>query len=183
MGAPFSNLRSKLDRAIVAYLQGAGVANSIFPANRSGDIDISDGPVVIVRSHSGVPEASNGGVWRFRVEVGIHASAGPQPADANDQTERISLDGVLAATGDALCMQYDGTGDYQATADQITFAARQSAQLAGATNPDLADFTLQWWGVSGLDGGNPRIDGTSADTNVFKEIMVFEAVCCASNVS
>lgn len=185
MGAPFSNLRSKLDRAVAAYLiaQKVGTGTNVFPANRSGDIDLAEGPVIIVRSHSGTPEHPLGGIWRFRVEVSIHGSAAPQPTDTSDQTERLALDQMTAQAGDALGQSADDMQSYQATADGITAAAQASAVVANSNNADLVDFTLQFWGVAGLDGGNPRAQGAPMDTTVFKEFMDFEAVCCASNVS
>lgn len=193
MAAPFYNLRSKLDRAIVAYLQTEGVADNIYTALNSTakDIDISTSPAVFVRSHTGRVYTENpySGVYVYQVEVCAEGSAAAQPEDKNPEEARMQLDEVFSGTVDALMYSDANDGSpFLFTADAITAAGRAlatnpNAQIA-ANNADMVDFTCQAWSPSdpAFDGGNPRAEG-GADTTVWKEIANFQAVCCASNVS
>lgn len=184
MGAPYSKLRSKLDRALVAYLTAQGVANTVLPARSSSTLDVSNGPVVVVRSHSGRPEAAPAaGIWRFQVEIAVYGEAAPAPANADPDAQRFSLDDVFGATVDALMQSADLGQSLDATTAAVNAAGRALAQSSNATvaadNADMADFTLQFWIPTGLDAGNPK--GDDQET-VWKEIATFEAVANCFNV-
>lgn len=189
MAAPFSTLRSKLDRAIVAWLIQQGVADSVFPANNSGIIQVADGPVVVVRSHSGFPVTADavGGPWQFDIEVGVHGSASPQPEDANQSDQqRYELDQVFAATVDALMQSDVADGQtLQLTADGITSAGQALASVTPVApavnlNLDMVDFACDTWLPPTLDGGNPRVENAPTNTTVWKEIANFKAICRAN---
>jgi hypothetical protein len=195
---PFNQLRSKLDRAIVAYLKTCSiycavpnVTANIYKANWSGDVDASKGPLADVRSHDGVPAltSSQCGVWKFWVQVGIEGPAANQPGQANKGQQSVALDNLTGQMIDALSISTDGT-DYQAAADAITAAGRALAGIAvpGSNPPvyndaDMLAFTCQYWYAGNLTGGNPRDQGGAADTTLWKELASFTAICCASNVS
>lgn len=188
--SPLSNIRSKLDRAVVAYLKSQGVSSYIVPANWSGIVNMDENPIwIVVRSHQGTPTTSLSSVWDFYVEVGVHGPACP-PVDAvNEGQQRVDFDQVFAQMMDALMTtgQPDGPQDLQATADLITQYGRQLAtngdSTSQANNADMVDFTCQYWypPVS-LDGGNPRVQGAEANTTVWKEFATFKAVCSPFNV-
>jgi hypothetical protein len=200
MGAPFNNLRSKNDRAIVAWLvsqlpqralpnKPPGNFTYIFPANWSGEVDLSLGPVVFVKSHSGRPfEGQTGaGVWDFQVEISIVGPAAQQPGEINPWQERVAMDTLLAQTIDALSMSNDGMQTYALTAENISTAGRLLATtgtpMEQAGNADMGDYTCQYWYPALLDGGYPRAEGGAADTTNWKEIAGFRSICCGSNVS
>lgn len=190
MAAPFSNIRSKLDRAVVAYLKFKGVCSYIVPANWSGIVNMDENPVwIVVRSHSGTPTTSLSSIWDFYVEIGVHGPACPPPQTNNEGQQRVDLDAVFAAAMDALMQtgQADGPQDLQATADFISQYGRLLATTGDANsqanNQDMVDFTCQYWypPVS-LDGGNPRVQGAEASTTVWKEFATFKAVVNPYNV-
>lgn len=197
MAAPFNNLRSKLDRACVAYLTGKLPARKnaagqnviyIYPANWSAQMDDSNGPIIRVRSHGGRPseESQLSGNWQFSVQFSVEAPAAQQMNQANPAAQRVSNDAVMAAMCDALATSTDLT-TYQATADAITAAGRAlvgaGSEQEQANNADMADFTLQFWLPTALDGGNPVDESGNANTATWIEHVMFRADCCASNVS
>ena len=190
MGQPFSNIRSKLDRAVVAYLKAAGVCDVINPAMYSSVIDMDASPVwIVVRSHQGTPTTALCNVWDFLVEVGVHGPATPPLNTENEGENRVSFDQVFAGMFDALMQSGQGQAfnqDLQATADLITSNGRALAVSADATiaanNADMADFTCQYWYPPvALDGGNPRVQGAPENTTVWKEFATFKAIVCPYN--
>lgn len=197
MAAPFSFLRDKNDRAVVAWLVSQGVAKAVYPANSNYPLDIADSPIVTVHSHSGKPEPAGvffSGVWRFQTQITVHARAARQPDDKNPVLRRVQLGEVFAAVCDALLQSSDGGQSLDYTSNAISLAGRALATMnipifkdspitIASQNADMADYTCQEWLPSGLDGGNPRADGAPADTQVWKEAIVFESICCTKNVS
>ena len=201
MGAPFSFLRDKNDRAFVAWLQLQGVAKSVWPANSNYPLDISDSPIVTVHSREGKPEPPGlffTGVWRFPTVVTVHARAARQPGEKNPYLRRLAMGAVFAAVVDSLMLSADGqTNDYVSAG--ISAAGRALATnnapihpptdedpnppTIAACNPDMADYTCQDVLMSMLDGGNPHVEGAGKDTNVWKEAIIVDSICCSANVS
>ncbi len=172
MAAPNSNVRSKLDRAIVAYLKGKlPKGTNVYPANSSY---VKKFPCVVVRAHKGHPDVKFSGNWRFQVQIEVSFPAAVQQGQDNPDLNRISLDALFAETVDAL-MQSDNDENLQATATEITNAGR------GLTDSDMGEFTCLFWGETMLDGGNPK-DADGVNPDVFCEIAGFEAVACPRNV-
>lgn len=192
MAAPFGNIRSKLDRAIVAYLQTAGVCDLIYPGQYGGVIPAADDGTtplwVVVRSHQGTEEVLLSGVWRFKVECAVHGPANPQPNQVNLAGQRVSFDSIFSAMHDALMTSEDSNQTLQATADAITDAGRALATTGTdqekQNNADMVDFTCQYWYPPiSLDGGSPRTEGTPGSMTLWKELAVFECIANAFNVS
>ena len=197
--AGFNNLRSKNDRAIVAYLASAlPVRNDaatgkpvlyVFPALWSAELSFANGPILRVRSHSGHPQSETrmGGTYNFQVEICAEGPAVNQDGQQNPADQRLDLDSLLSLAADALSLSGDDGQTLQATADAITDAGRLLATTGTAqqlgNNADMVNYTLQYWYPSLLDGGNPRAEGGAADTTAWKEIIGYEAICCAANVS
>jgi hypothetical protein len=186
MPAPFSCPRSKLDRAIVAYLKSQGVADYVVPAAWSGQLDMDATPVwVVIRSHNGTPETALSNIWHFQVECAVHAPAQLPVNAPNPGANRVALDQVFASMFDAL-MQSGNVQDLQATADLITsngraLATSPDAQQA-ANNADMVDFTcLAWYPPIALDFGHPR-DGGGVDNTTWKEFATFKAIAVPYNV-
>ncbi len=183
------SLRSKLDRAIVAYLQTQGVCDNISPANSSED---SEYPNVTVWCHDGKPSAQYSGSYEFQVMIEMQGKATQQPVapgtdEPNPELQRVKLDELTDGVYEAL-MKEEVTEDTQslrATKDLITAAGRALA-VADATpegiqraenNADMVDFTCQFWMESGITGGRPNVEGAA-----WKEVLQFTARACGSNV-
>lgn len=179
MAASYNNLRSKVNRAICAYLvsQNVGTNANILPA----DSQISKTyPLVTVQGVRGTPAPRNTGDYDIEVHVSVKGSAVivPNPGGANPaQQSRITFDTLLQKTNDALMM----TADNQSliyTAQQITTAAQALAAADAANNGDLANFTCINWFDEGFGMGDPSEEGCS-----WIEVLIFRAVCCASALS
>jgi hypothetical protein len=188
--------RSKCDRAIVAYLQAEGVADNIYPANYSGK---RVAPCVTVLSHSGRPEVSMTGNYRFQVRIRVEGDsvvqpvatpAGQQPLPVNLDAQRVALDAIVVAVHDAM-MQSDNDEDLKATRQAINAAGRALAVAVDGTAPakqkadnnaDMKDFTMTGLYDAGLDGGNPRNSEGAADSSFWAEDILFQAVACGANV-
>ncbi len=177
-----NNIRSKLDRAIVAYLKTKlPSGTNIYPANNSGTKAL---PNITVRSHRGRATIPFDGSWDFLVQIEAHYPAALQPGEANPDALRVAGDLLFDSAIDAL-MQTSNQVDLSETAAQISTAGRllQSVGTAieQANNADMLAFTCQIWANAELDGGNPAQDG-GADTTRWAEIARFNATACPSNV-
>lgn len=169
------SLRSKLDRAIVAYLKSRGVCENVYPANYSQERAF---PNVTVWSHAGSPSPQFTGTYRFRVDVRVQFQAPNQPEEVNPEASRVSVDTITDAVLEALLVT-DTAQDLQATASLITNAGNalavaiddtEEATLRASNNADMAAFTCQQWLEAGLDGGAPSDDGAA-----WAEILSFTA--------
>ncbi len=183
MAEPYSKLRSKLNRAIAAYLvsAGAGGVNDVTPANTVGK---SDYPNTTVRSTLSKVEVAFTGLRRISVQISIKGSAVNAVNEPNKDVSRVNFDTRVATTEDAL-MQTDDDQTLLATADNITAAGRalavpadgsDAAALIAANNADMVDFTCQAWYEAGNGDGEASDPGCS-----WEEILMFEALCSPSN--
>ena len=176
MAAPFNRIRSKLNRAIVAYLieQGCGSADDTFPENTQA---IRSYPNTTVRAGVATPTVLNTGIRSIPVHIRIRGSASEDPEkkdDANDP--RTLFDARLSVVYDAL-MQSDNGRNLKATATAITDAGRALAVSDPTNNADMADFTCQQWVDGGEGDGAPDGEG-----NAWEEILIFNTICSPSNV-
>lgn len=185
MPAPFSNLRSKLNRAIAAYLvnAGCGSIDDILPANATVSIGY---PNTVINSRGGVPEIPMTGIYRVTVYIQVRGTATDANGEPNLQAGRIAFDQRVAQTYDAL-MQGDNGIDLTYTAAQINAAGRglatpfdnsPAAISLAKNNSDMVDFSIvgNGWYDKGFGDGEPDEEGCA-----WMEVMIFEAVCCASN--
>jgi hypothetical protein len=185
MLAPFNNVRSKLNRAIVAYLINCGNCGGpgdIFPANSGLPKTF---PNTIVKATIAKPEPNFTGSYRIPVWIKVRGSAGSNNQNTDLDAQRFQFDQRLGFTQDNLMM----TSDQQTllyTAQQITACGRalvnpidqSAASLQFAkNNADMADFTCQNWYDDGMGDGEPDEEGCD-----WVEIFQFIAVCCGSNV-
>ena len=195
MAEPFNRLRSKLNRAIAAYLLNpnaylavpdaslvpCGAKDDILPANA---ITPNTYPNTTVQATLSKVEVPLTGLRRISVHLSIKGSAVQEVGEPNPEQKRVEFDQRIANTYDAL-MQSDDGQSLRATARAITAAGRALAvpvdntaaalQLA-ANNADMADFTCQAWFDSGEGDGMANAEGCS-----WEEILMFEALCSASN--
>lgn len=172
---PFNRLRSKLNRAIAAYLvsAGAGSADDVSPANSRQSKGY---PNTTVRATIAKPEVPLTGIRRITVHISVKGSAVQENSETSEEAAREAFDQRLAQTADAL-MQSDDGRTIRATAAAITAAGRQLAVDNPTDHADMADFTCQAWYDGGEGDAPPDEVGTS-----WEEILIFEAVCSASNV-
>jgi hypothetical protein len=180
----YHKTRSKLNRAICAYLVsvGAGGPEDTVPANSGG----SQGyPNTTVHATLSKPEILLTGIRRITTHVSIKGSAVVAVGEPNADVARKNFDDRVAAVEDAL-MQSDDGQSLRATAVAITAAGRalatpvdispEAAQFA-ANNADMVDFSCQAWYDGGEGDGVPEGEGCA-----YNEILIFEAVCSDRNV-
>lgn len=186
MAAPYSNLRSKLDRAICAFLvdQGCGSQESIVPF---ASLESAGYPNTEVHSVISKPDPDFSGNRRIQVHVTIQGSATKDPNNPTSQSPRVEFDKRVAQTIDALMQTDDNGQSLRATAVLITAAGRALAVAADATpeaiqfaadNADMVDFTCQMW--LDVSEGDGEIDADDEGCS-WKEVAVFEALASPSN--
>ena len=202
------SLRSKCDRAVVAYLQSKGVCQNIYPALYSLPRAL---PNVTVLCHSGRREVPLTGNYRFQLRNRVENSAVIQPIPAapggqplppaNTDIQRLQIDAATEAVYIAMMgatQIQNGTYVYdenslKATAQAITSAGRalavdasngaDPAQVQRAkNNADMVDFTILALYETGLDGGNPKHADGASDVTFWAEDLLFEIEACDSNV-
>lgn len=173
MSAPFSNLRSKLARAVVAHLieSDAGTAADVLPFNAKGHKSL---PNTTVIARAGRPEAQFTGNYRVLLHIVVRGRSAQAVGDADLTRARREFDDRVAKTYDAMMQGADETLRYTAAA--ITTAAHAKAAASPATDADLADFTALWLQDMGFGDGEPD------EAGYWEEILAFEVVCCASAV-
>jgi len=174
----YHNLRSKLDRAVVAYLisVGAGSDKDTFPAN---SIESTEYPLTVAQTLGGIPDPVLVGNYKMRIAVSVKGSVSKFIDDTNDQAARMAHDERVSDVFDAL-MQSDDDRTLRATARLINAAGRALAMYPvdiAAHNADMADFTIIQW----LDGGFG--DGKSDEAGCdWIETLYFDVIACPSNV-
>ena len=176
MAAPFNRIRSKLNRAIVAYLiqKGCGTAADTFPENSQA---IKGYPVTTVRAGVAIPEPVLTGNRRVDILITVKGQALKDPNKPDDiSTARVAFDNRLALVGDALTQSDDGR-TLRATAVLITAAGRALAVSDPEGNADMADFTVMLWLDAGEGDVSPDEQGTA-----WQEGLKFSALCAPSNV-
>ncbi len=179
MPAPvFYNTRSQAARAIVAFLiqEGAGTVNDTFPLNFRG---IKELPNTVV--HPAIfKEIEEGcGTYQGQVLVKIRSSASENPGNTANEVARPFFDDRSAKVLAKLRQSDDGQS-LQYTADGITDAGRalktSTDRKVAAVNPDMDQFTCQYWRFVGFGDGEP--DGEGA---WWEEILIFEIICNSSD--
>lgn len=180
MSAPYGNIRSKLSRAMAAYLisltnASIGTANDIFPQFSEAQKSY---PNTVCRTVQGTPEPPLSGDYICKVQIHVRGSATPPTGTTDLNSIRATFDARVAATHDAF-MVTDALGvNLDATAVAITIAGRALAVSDPTNNADMVDFTLIMWNDAGFAEGQPDDQGTA-----WEEVFVFEALACGYNVS
>jgi hypothetical protein len=179
MASPFSNLQSKLERAIVAYLisKGCGTSNDIVPF----EYEITRKSLMTtVNTGIAVPDVQFTGNYRIPVVVSVQASASEEPNATNPAAQRLAFDARVALTGDMLVQTGNGQ-NLQATATDINAAGRALATTGSAqdqtNNADMGDFTINGWFEAGFGKGEAKDEGC-----IWEIVLLFTAVGCGANV-
>lgn len=122
MATPYHNLRSKLNRAIRAYLisQGCGEADNI---HVGFTVATREFPNTTVKAAIGTPDSPFSGNYKIRVIVTVKGRAAKNNQPGDPELARIKFDERLARTFDAL-MQTDDSQTLRYTAKAITSAGR-----------------------------------------------------------
>lgn len=172
MGAPYHNILSKLDRALVAYLiaQNAGTEADVFPAKRSQNKKL---PCTICYSEKGEETVVNTGTYTIKSSIMVKTSAIDDAGQA-DGTARLTSEARVANTFDQFKKDVDSGTDK--LAEDITNAARALAAADPAKNGDLADFTCQSVVDRGPEAGFDENDA-------WVDTLNLEIVACPGNVS
>lgn len=187
MAAPYNATRSKLSRAICAYLISAGCGSvaDVLPYESTTEKTY---PNTTVKATISKPDPDFTGNRRIPVHISIKGSASLLNGETDLQQPRIQFDGRVMQTMDAL-MQTADNQTLLATAALITAAGRAmaidasnganaaQAQFA-ADNADMADFTCINWFEAGEGEGEADGDGCS-----WEEVLMFEAIACSSALS
>lgn len=176
MAEPFNRLRSKLNRAICAYLiqERAGTSEDTFPENSQ---EARTYPVTTVRAGIATPAVPLTAIRDVTVHITIKGSAASNPSNPGDTTTALwKFEQRLAGTNDLLNQSDDGR-TLKATADAITLAGRALAVSDPVFNADMAEFTLQLWEPRGEGDAEPDQEGMA-----WQEILIFRAICSPSNV-
>jgi hypothetical protein len=185
--ASFSKTRSKLNRAICAYLisVGAGSKDDTTPANSPGP---SSYPRTTVRATMSIPEVHMTGLRRVRVHISVKGSAALKPEEPNPDLARAQFDERLGAVYDALMQTAATDGQTLSwTAQAITAAGQamatavdnsDAAALFARNNADMADFTCHAWYDAGEGDGEADAEGCD-----WEEILMFDALVSPSAIS
>ena len=168
MGAPWHNLLSKNDRALMAYIiaGNAGTSADVFPAKSSREKETF--PTTYCFSQIGTGEDfpySGTYTIKTRIEVRTMAAVKSDP--------RLESETRVAKTFDLFHTDVDTAGDK--LADDITAAARALAASDPAHHADLADYTCQDIKLVSVE--------QDVDGDCWVDILNLEMVSCPSNVS
>lgn len=185
MPDPFNKLRSKVNRAVAAYLVsvGAGSFEDTVAANTRTPTGYPNTTVHATLSHA---EVNMTGLRRVKLQISIKGSATTDPNDPNPDDTRVQFDNRIGLVYDAMMQTADGQTLHE-TARLITLAGRALAvsmqpgdpkadQLA-QNNADMVDFTCQAVYDMGEGDGEPSEDGTA-----WEEILLFDILASPSNV-
>jgi hypothetical protein len=180
-------IRSKLSRAICAYLisKGCGSSDDVFPNFTTKTRPITN-TTVTSKLAKVDPDQRFTGNRRIQVYITVKGSASADPEQADAETQRIQFEKRVADTHGAL-MQTDDYETLKFTAAAITTAGRSMAIDASngagpdqvqfaADNADMVNFTCQDW-FEGVEGDGPDAD---AEGNAWEEVFMFEAIACPS---
>jgi hypothetical protein len=167
-------LRSKADRAIVAYLTPiVGAAATVYPANWSVARSL---PSVTVVCRGGTGRPACGDSATFQVSVEIQGRAALEPGETDAEAPRVALDALVDLVNEALRQNDDATPElYRATCDLINEAAADKATASPTSNSDLTAFTCIQWLTVGYDGGMANEEGSA-----FMEKLNFTMLCAGS---
>lgn len=173
MAAPWHNLLSKNDRALMAYViaGGAGSTNDVFPAKTSREKEIF--PVTYCFSENGTGEDfPYSGTYTIKARIEVRTMAAIDANQDSDDPRQTSEERV-AKTFDLFHTDVDSAADK--LAEDISSAARALAVSNPQKHADLADYTCM--GVK-LVSIEQEVDG-----DCWIDILNLEMISCPSNVS
>jgi len=172
MPAPYHNILSKNDRALVAYLisKNAGTAGDVFPAKTSRN---KAAPCTVCYSESATETAPNSGTYTVKSQVMVKCLVIDDVGE-NAGAAVLAGDARTAATFDVLKTNIDSAGDK--LAEDITAAARAAAVADPDKNGDLVDYTA----TDVIDKGP---EANFDEAGIWIDALNLEIVCCPRDVS
>ena len=184
MPAPFNNVRSKLARAVAAYLisAGAGDATSVRPANTRTPKEFVDGVNTTVKCRFAKPVNNVTGNYKIITHIIIRGRA-VDDTEELDELARVAFDERIALTQDALMQSADGGMTLNWLANEISDQGRALAttevweDAPAAQHADMADFTCLFATDEGFGDNNPQ-----EQEHIWEEVLVFEFTACGSAV-
>ena len=182
------DLESKLNRAIYALIVGTGVGT---PVNTfAGDVSSQPRtiPSTTIRAGEGHEESSLGN-FRFCGQIMFRDEGINQPQTGNPNAAFMQAQQRVSAIISEL-VQSDGSPEMEVSRQLITSygralavdktnGAEQAAAQSAAANADMVDFTMIYWRV--VDYGTTR-QSKELDSVFYEREIIFEALCCNSNV-
>lgn len=174
MAAPYHNLLSKNDRALVAYLivQTAGTAADVFQAKYSGT---KPAPCTLCWSQKATPIGKVTGTFAIETTVMVKA-VGPADAGENANAPRLASELRVAKTFDALHLGIDSSGEVLAAA--ITAAGRALAVSDPTNHADMVNYTCIDVVIEGVECGKEE-----AASDVWVDYINLTMIACPSDVS
>jgi len=166
------------DKMLAAYLisKGAGTADDVWPAKRSGDKDVQ--PSTICWAHSAKVQRNGpfSGLWIVEAFIEVRSSAVPEENETDEDPKRKAAD-RFSLTLDAFLDGVDSASDKLGLA--ITSAGR------GGGDPDIAQATIQTAEIFQIDQGfNSRATTTSPTLlNTWLDTIHVEILWCPRDVS
>jgi hypothetical protein len=173
MGAPWHNLLSKNDRALVAFIiaGGAGTANDTFPAKTSREKETF--PTTYCFSQSGTGEDfPYSGTYNIKAKIQVQTMAAVNK-DQDPSEPRLNSEERVAKTFDLFHNDVDSAADKLAA--DITAAARALAAADPDNHADLADYTCQDVKLVSVE--------QDVEGDCWVDTLNLEMVSCPSNVS
>lgn len=178
MAAPYNNLRSKLNRAVVAYLVSAGCGSEadVLPFHTRELKNVQNQEAnTTVRARTGRPRVEMSGDYDVMLQITVRGSAVQEVGD-DTETARLAFDDRVARTFDAM-MQSENGYDLNYTAQLITDSGRGLAVSDPVNNADMYDFTVLSIKDGGFGDANPN-----EQECLWEEVLMFEVCCCAGNL-
>lgn len=175
----YSNLRSKLNRAVVAHLinEDCGTAANVIPFLSRTEKTIQNSECnTVVRTRVGKPRVMFSGVYDVVLHITIRGSAVQDVIDDDLQVARLAFDERVARTFDAM-MQSDDGQSLNWTAKSITSLGRGLAVIDPTNDGDMDDFTCLSLTDDGFGDPNPNDQEC-----IWEEVLLFNACVCGSNL-
>lgn len=162
----YHNIRSKLDRALVAWIieQEAGTSANTFPAKNSASVTL---PAIICHTITATEEPPFSGNFTCQVEVTVRSRAPLESGEAASTTDDAS-DALVAAVFDCFHIDLEQSG--------ATLAA-EITTVAQGLGGDMLDLTL-------LNVRCVTEEGAfSEDSAAWEDTMTLEVYAVPSDVS
>lgn len=142
MPAPYSQLLSKCDRALVAYVisQGAGTADDVFPAKASLSKPL---PCTICESRKATPVGNPySGNYEIEASVCVRTEGSGEEDENTADTPASIADTRVGLTFDAFQANVGASGEQVSSGEQVGQAITSAAHgYSGNRISDMADFS------------------------------------------
>jgi len=171
MAAPFHNILSKVDRALVAFLisKEAGTAEDVLPAKRGGNVPPA--PFTVCYGSKASETIANSADFEAEVEIVVKSQAAQESPDDTTLALELASEQRVAKTFDCF---FEGrtAGGNETVAAEITAAARAQAAEDPTRSADLADFSCFSVKIGHVE------QGFEEDTGMWVDRLSLVLTCC-----